>query len=152
MSRLLSTVVAASILSLSAYGITFKEITGTWTITSLKQDKSVTFAKDRNRDRGGSLTLEFNRAGKVRVNESSNIYFFELENGLLKITVEHQNFVLDRKNRIDILNFTGKLDNNCYKVKYENKGLGGMYYKKGYRMCKIEDYPKPVQITQPYKF
>jgi len=130
----------------------FNNITGTWYITSPKEYKSVSFANDRNGERGGKLTLEFNREGKIRVNESGKIYAYRVKSGKLQIAKDRRQFDLKRKNRWDIIKVIGRLDNGCLHVKYEKKGLGGYSARDGYKMCKIEDMPKPTYVREPYKF
>ena len=132
--------------------VDFYNIPGTWIITSLKVDKSVTFAKSRNRTRGGKLTLEFNREYKVRVNETNVVFFYRVNNNNVIITDKYKNFTLNRKHRFDEIEIIGGLREGCLHVKYVKKGLGGSTNNKGYRMCKIEDFPAPTTVREPYKF
>jgi len=125
---------------------------GTWTFGSPKGDRSITFGKDRGRQKGSEFTLEFNRQGKVRINETGSVYFYRMKNGQLELTDKRKNFDLNRKNRIDVLRFSGSLDNGCKLMKYTNKGMGGSTSKRGYRMCKVESFPQPTYQREPYKF
>ena len=135
-------------LSLILSADNFGDMKGTWKVSSLEYGKSVTFGKDRNRERGGSIIVSFNRE-QALVDNGRN-YFYRVYLGMLQITDKEINFERDRHNRIDTLKIMGTLRGGCKQVKYMKKGLGGSYYKKGYRMCKIENYPSPVYIREKY--
>ena len=58
-------------------------------------------------------------------------------------TKDKNDYVVKRKNRYDLMQITGHLA-GCHVVKTITKKLTGIKKKEGFKMCKIEEMPKPT--------
>jgi hypothetical protein len=146
-------IITGIISSLSAASL--NNIYGTWVMTSKYERSTTVFGKDIEHNRGGELTLEFNKQNKVRVNETGSIYYFYVKNGKLYFS-DKKSYIRNssqygKKYHIDVLKQT-KSNGNCIIVKYDKKGLNGYYKKEGYKMCKVENHPQPTFNQNPYQF
>ena len=143
------------ITSLYSYEFTKNNIVGEWRIEGYKENSTVQFGTYTSK-RNETLTLLFNKVGKVKVLETNDIYFYEITHGDLKIyqqkTYKYGN-VRKLKNRYNLMTLTSKKE-GCYIMKTTALKLHNSYKTKhGVKICKINNIPTPVTYTQEsYKF
>ena len=131
-------------------------LVGQWEISSVKPNGFVSFGVDISTSRGDSYTLLFNKTGEVKNETTGEVYNYELQGGNLKIyktcTYSHGN-KFKEKYRYDLLRITQRYE-GCLLVKIVRKKMVGYNDKKGYKWCKVEEYPQPVYTSpvQKYRF
>ena len=143
-------------LSLNAQSFSQRSIEGIWEISSVRSNGFINFGKDIGKDRREHWTLIFNREGRLKVVERDRIYNYEIVGGKLKIyetRIGYNGWVTKRKNQYDLMQISGRFE-GCYVVKTTVKKITGMKKKEGFKMCKIEDAPKPTyqRGIEDYKF
>jgi len=142
--------------SLYSSGFTHRNIVGEWQLEGYKPNKTIQFGTYIGKQRNESITLLFNRTGKVKVMETGDIYFYEIINGDLKIysqKIYKYGNIKKLKNRYSLMRL-GKKSGNCYIMKtIKNKMPGAYKTKNGVKICKTNNFPIPVARThESYKF
>jgi len=137
-------------LSLFARGSEFNDITGEWVLKSINGYSTVQFGLVSSKGRGSELTLRFSPNESVFVVNHDTRYYYKIKNGNLHLTTEEKSHKQNNRTwKVDII--TGFMSKNgCVVIKYQKKGMGGYYKKKGYLMCKRVNYPTPIHTMQRY--
>ena len=136
------------LLSTLLFGESFSKhsLIGVWEISSLKLNGTVVFGKDYSIQRGSSFEVAFKPNSKAKNLTTGTLYQYELKNGLLKIyQIRERNGYLYKDRRYDLFKIIGNYE-GCYRVKIIKKGIPGFYFRKGYKWCKIGNYP--IQTTR----
>jgi len=121
----------------------FTQIFGTWSLEANNLSKSV-FIKSYS-DRGEQLKLFFDMDGTVTSINDNKKYFFDIKNDLLYISDKKRylrnalNF--NKKYHVDIIKIQKSKNHMCFDFYYKSKNITGYYSKKGYKFCKILNYP-----------
>ena len=143
-------------LSLHAQSFSQHSILGVWKISSQSANGFISFGKDIGTQRREAWTLIFNREGRLKVQETGSVYNYEIVGGKLKIymtRVGYNGYITKRKSQYDLMQITGRFE-GCPVVTTTVKKITGIKKKKGIKMCKIEEMPRPTyqRGIEDYKF
>ena len=134
---------------LFGFQINLQLITGEWVIEGYKPNQTIYFADYIGKKRNETLTLFFNRRGKVKVIETGKIYNYEITNGKLKVYKSRfygNNHEVKERSRYNLLTFT-PLPDGCYRMKTVVQKMPlSISRKEGVKICKTSNYP--VATTQ----
>lgn len=132
-----------------SFSMNYKTIQGEWRVESYKFNGFVSFANTIGKQRNDTLTLLFNKSGKLKVLETNNVYDYEIINDNLKIykvKTYGDNFVKRLEHKYSLLSFTK--EHNFYKVKTLKNKISGYTPSYDLKFTKMNNMPAPVIATQ----
>lgn len=136
------------------FGFDYSDMQGEWKVESYKRNGFVSFANIIGKKRNATLTLLFNKSGKLKILETNEVFDYEIINGSLKIyelKTFRDNYIKRMDHKYSLLSFSK--EQNFYKVKTLKNKISG--YTPGYslKFTKINDIPTPVvQNRYDYNF
>lgn len=135
-----------ALFSLQAQNFSKRSLLGSWELSSVKSNSSVSFGKYIGKQRNEVLELLFNTQGQMKIVNTGDIYNYEVVQGQLKIydtKVYRNNYQVKRKNRYDLMKIVSRFE-GCPVVKIVKKKIPGYKSKYDLKMCKISNYPQPT--------
>jgi hypothetical protein len=129
---------------------------GSWELSSVNLNSTVSFGKYHGKQRGEILELVFNPQGRIRVLNTNDVYNFEIEDGQLKIyetKVYKNSYKVKYKYRYDLFKIVGDFE-GCKEIKVAKKKIPGYTSRYHLKMCKISNLPQPTykEEISKYKF
>ena len=145
MKKILALLVLSSYLF--SYDFTYKNILGAWIVEPYKENKTISFGTYIGKYRNETITLFFNRRGMLKVQETGDVYNYEIIDNDLKIyktKMYKHGFSKKLKKKYQLLRLV-KRDGICFRMKVIKSKMPNSYVKKdGVRICKIRNYPIQV--------
>ena len=130
---------------LEAQHISKRQLLGNWEFSPLKSRDFVSFGNYVGTQRGESLELLFNKANRVKVLTTDDIYAYEILRDSLKIYKlrKTHNNKWKKTHKYDTFKIVGKQD-GCYILKVSKKKIIGVNTRKPFKMCKTSNYPQSL--------
>ncbi len=149
------TLLLFTLVSLQAQNFSKQELLGSWEISSVKQNKTISFLDFIGKKRNEVLELLFNPQGQMKIVKTGEVYNYEVVKGQLKIYDKKykNNYRVKRKTYYDLFKIIGSFE-SCKLVKLVEKKIPGYNPKRNLKMCKISNLSQPTyqENISKYKF
>jgi len=129
--------------SLHSQNFSKRLLLGTWELSSVKLNATISFGKYLGKQRGEILELVFTPQGSLKVLNNGDVYNYEIVSGTLKIyetKVYKNNYKVKNKNRYDLFKIVGNFE-GCKEIKIVKKKIPGYTSRNNLKMCKIAKFP-----------